>query len=227
MANFDRREVKVQGDRRPFSLAPMSRPAILRHKDIAAVLEAVQLKPDDELTLAAAVRRIMSEYLGEVILAEQLASHAASLRLLDSISRGSVKLAEQLSQLDQRYLIAIEDARTEPKDQHEPPRFDILSLTHILTRLSHAAARVRQTTRANAKGAPVKKGLDRAMSQLLTAIERRGLEVSVTESGSREPRRRVGGLGGELLLALFRHFYSLVDEPQIWGSVARVRAAEA
>ena len=36
---------------------------------------------------------MMSEYLGEVVLAEQLAGHAASLKLLESISHGNARLS--------------------------------------------------------------------------------------------------------------------------------------
>lgn len=224
MAKTTRIKVHVQGDARPISLGKVTAVAVVRHRDIQPLLAVLELKEGRERWLTNELRAIMVSYLTPIVLAQKLADHAATMRILVQIAAGSTKLAAQLSQLGNPMLRAIEVNRKEPGDQSVPEVFDVLQLTRKLIRLSHAVDRVREPLKSTPEGRPANAWLEEHVARLLVLLKQVKLDVTLRNSGSGpRPRRRVEGRGGELLVALFEAFdpHRL---PNLWGAIDRVQS---
>ncbi len=70
MAKFDRRELKVHGDARPFSLVALRREALLKRSDVRPLVEAVVSDVNQATMLTASITSILKQYLGALIVAE-------------------------------------------------------------------------------------------------------------------------------------------------------------
>lgn len=224
LAKLIRAEMLVQGDGRPFSLALQKPQAIIRSRWLLPLVEPLQLDGKVALRLTRDLVHILGGYLGSILLAERKATHAQSLANLQRIAIESVRLAQRLEQLQNEYLVAIEESRCDDTETNVPLPFDFYHLVPRLQLLGRSAARVKAALAPNPTGATQKRHLDKTVKQLLACIGRAGLPITLINSGSAtDRRRRVEGAGGELLIALFARFDASIDEATLWGAATRVQ----
>ncbi len=213
---------KVQGGGRPFSQARRSAAAIIKWAEVEPLVAPKGLAAEPALALATAIRRELAAYLGPKVLAQSKLDHAGSMDALARVASKSADLAKILSDLDNEYLVMLEEARS--SDSNEPPPFDFLHLVPILERLGAAARRVQGKITPKRRGPATKEDLVRAVTGIVEAIERAGLDLGLINSGSAtESRRRIEGPGGELLIAVFSKFDPSIELGTLWGAAKSAR----
>lgn len=215
-------KVHLHLDARPFSRVPVKPRARVLQSDVMKHIEPLGLDPENQERLLGGTLEILADYLGIQFTAEKTADHARALRALERIVVEGTKLAARLDELQSAYLVAIEANRREPRDELEPPKFDILQLSRKLHRLSHAAKRAREEFKANKRGSPPRATLDDAVARFRDLFREIGLEVSLHDSGSKVVNRRsLAGSGSAYLVGIFREFEKPTDETTIWGAWKR------
>ena len=215
----------LQGDGRPFGIAPMQPSAVVKAAELMAAIEAAQLDltDDEKLTLAGKVRPIFSRYLGEQMTADRKASNDRSRELLEMIDGAAQRLADHLRGLDNKHLVAIDKHRALLAGDEQVRHFDLLHLGPALNTLGRAAFEVARNHKALPQGRQRNVRLDDALSGLLANLNGK-LPVHAVDAGSSvEQRKQVRGAGGTLLKALFRTFDPDVTEAMIYQSVKRAQ----
>jgi hypothetical protein len=215
---------QIQGDMRPFGINKRKPQANVRYKELAPLTDHLGLDAETEVKLQRALREALQEYLGYAEVSARSASPAKSLARLTSITGSSARLANYLEEINPDFLAEIDLHRAGPDDDGSVPIFDFIHLIPRLRRLSAAAERAHATIKRRPEGRQPSTTLDVAVEKILAALTAAGLDVTTSESGSAQKRKRVGGTGGALLMDLFKTFDRHIGESPLFGSIQRVKA---
>lgn len=216
---------KLTADPGPLGVAKIKPVARVSFAEIIEIVERLNpgLENDQQIQLIEALRKIMADYMGPLVYAAKQRDRARSIQLLDLISRESAVLAQHLSEIDRDFLVELDDWRKARTPGEGERYFHFLHLERNLRLLSEATSHIHDEIPRGTRGRSSDENLGHAIKRLYTAIQKAGLEIRAVEAGAGKKRKRVEGVGGALLLALYYNFNRHISETTLAGEVLKLQ----